>query len=73
MHHGLILPKTHPFWQKTTRLMAKCRCEVQTLRADEIEKRAKNIRFCKDFLDIASKDWAYSFDDNLAKICEQKA
>ena len=72
--HGLILPKTHKFWQKNYPPNDwGCRCKVQVVSEYEIKQKGYKISQSAPG-SIASKDWAYnpgksahSLDSVLAK------
>ncbi len=72
--HGLILPKTHPFWDKGYPPNGwNCRCKVQVVDDDDLRREgwsiAKQIPPTK-----IHPDWAYNVGktDNLDKILTEK-
>ena len=72
--HGMILPKTHKFWEKNYPPNDwGCRCQVQVLTQYEMESYGFKP-YAGTPLNVASKDWAYnpgksaqSLDSVLAK------
>ena len=72
--HGLILPKTHPFWDKGYPPNGwNCRCKVQAVDDDDLRREgwsvAKQIPPTK-----IHPDWAYNVGktDNLDEILTEK-
>lgn len=72
--HGMILPKTHKFWEKNYPPNDwGCRCQVQVLTQSEMQSYGFKP-YAGTPLNVASKDWAYnpgksvqSLDSVLAK------
>ena len=72
--HGMILPKTHKFWEKNYPPNDwGCRCQVQVLTQSEMQSYGFKP-YAGTPLNVASKDWAYnpgksaqSLDNVLAK------
>lgn len=57
--HGIILPRTHPFWAKNKPQCAwGCQCHVDGYTKEELEARGWKVSN-GDFADIADDDWAY--------------
>lgn len=67
--HGLILPKTHKFWDKNYPPNDwGCRCEVQVLNEFEIKSKGYHVTNIKTLPNIATADWAYSFKDESQNL-----
>lgn len=57
--HGIILPRTHPFWAKNKpRCAWGCQCHVDGYTKEELEARGWKVS-TGNFADIADEDWAY--------------
>lgn len=57
--HGIILPRTHPFWAKNKpRCAWGCQCHVDGYTKEELDARGWKVNE-GDFADIADDDWAY--------------
>lgn len=73
--HGLILPKTHKFWQKNYPPNDwGCRCKVQVVSEYEIKQKGYKISQSAPG-SIASKDWAYNpgkSSESLEAVLDQK-
>ncbi|MBE2985538.1 minor capsid protein [Campylobacter sp. RM12920] len=72
--HGLILPKTHKFWEKNYPPNDwGCRCKVQVLTQDELESEGWQVSVSAP-QDIASRDWAYNVGraNDKDKILKEK-
>lgn len=74
--HGMILPKTHKFWDKNYPPNDwGCRCQVQVLTQYEMQSYGFKP-YAGTPLNVASKDWAYNpgkSADNLDGVLAQKA
>ena len=74
--HGMILPKTHKFWEKNYPPNDwGCRCQVQVLTQYEMQSYGFKP-YAGTPLNVASKDWAYNpgkSADNLDGVLAQKA
>ena len=74
--HGMILPKTHKFWEKNYPPNDwGCRCQVQVLTQSEMQSYGFKP-YAGTPLNVASEDWAYNPGksvDNLDGILAQKA
>lgn len=57
--HGIILPRTHPFWAKNKpRCAWGCQCHVDGYTKEELKAKGWKVS-TGDFADIADDDWAY--------------
>ncbi len=57
--HGIILPRTHPFWAKNKpRCAWGCQCHVDGYTKEELEAKGWKVSE-GNFSDIADEDWAY--------------
>lgn len=57
--HGIILPRTHPFWAKNKpRCAWGCQCHVDGYTKEELEAHGWKVSE-GNFADIADEDWAY--------------
>lgn len=74
--HGMILPKTHKFWEKNYPPNDwGCRCQVQVLTQYEMQSYGFKP-YAGTPLNVASEDWAYNpgkSADNLDGVLAQKA
>ena len=74
--HGMILPKTHKFWEKNYPPNDwGCRCQVQVLTKYEMQSYGFKP-YAGTPLNVASKDWAYNpgkSAQSLDNVLAQKA
>ena len=74
--HGMILPKTHKFWEKNYPPNDwGCRCQVQVLTQSEMQSYGFKP-YAGTPLNVASKDWAYNpgkSAQSLDNVLAQKA
>lgn len=74
--HGMILPKTHKFWEKNYPPNDwGCRCQVQVLTQYEMQSYGFKP-YAGTPLNVASKDWAYNpgkSAQSLDNVLAQKA
>ena len=74
--HGMILPKTHKFWEKNYPPNDwGCRCQVQVLTQSEMQSYGFKP-YAGTPLNVASKDWAYNpgkSTQSLDNVLAQKA
>ena len=74
--HGMILPKTHKFWDKNYPPNDwGCRCQVQVLTQSEMQSYGFKP-YAQTPLNVASKDWAYNpgkSAQSLDNVLAQKA
>ena len=74
--HGMILPKTHKFWEKNYPPNDwGCRCQVQVLTQHEMQSYGFKP-YAGTPLNVASKDWAYNpgkSAQSLDNVLAQKA
>lgn len=67
--HGLVLPKTHKFWDKNYPPNDwGCRCEVQVLNEFEIKSKGHHVTNIEILPNIATPDWAYSFKNESENL-----
>lgn len=73
--HGIILPKEDKFWKTNYPPNGwGCRCKVVALDDEDLKRfSAKPLKSSKGLENIASKDFAYSFGDEIKQILTQKA
>lgn len=65
--HGIILPRTHPFWAKNKpRCDWGCQCHVDGYTKEELDAKGWKVSE-GDFADIADSDWAYEKLDSSYK------
>lgn len=65
--HGIILPRTHPFWNKNKpRCAWGCQCRVNGYTKEELDARGWKVS-TGNFPDIAEDDWAYEKLDSSYK------
>ena len=74
--HGMILPKTHKFWEKNYPPNDwGCRCQVQVLTQYEMQSYGFKP-YAGTPLNVASEDWAYSINYkkffNYIKACGKR-
>lgn len=65
--HGIILPRSHPFWKKNKpRCAWGCQCRVNGYTKEELDARGWKVS-TGNFPDIAEDDWAYEKLDSSYK------
>ena len=73
--HGIILPKEDKFWKTNYPPNGwGCRCKVVALDDEDLKRfSVKPLKSSKGLENIASKDFAYNFGDEIKQILTQKA